>query len=39
MTRSYDLNRLLAPLCSRKALVDFLTAEAASLSHQLPLKT
>ncbi len=37
--RSNDLNRLLSPLRSRKALVDFLTAEAASLSHQLPLKT
>ena len=37
-TRSSDLNRLLSPIRSRKALVDFLTAEASSLSHQLPLK-
>lgn len=37
-TRSSDLNRLLSPLRSRKALMDFLTAEAASLSHQLHLK-
>ena len=36
--RSHDLSRLLSPIRSRKALVDFLTAEAASLSHQL-LKT
>lgn len=33
-TRSNDLNRLLSPLRSRKALLDFLTAEAATLSHQ-----
>lgn len=38
-TRSNDLNRLLSPIRSRKALVDFLTAEAASLSHKLHLKT
>ncbi len=38
-TRSNDLNRLLSPLRSRKALLDFLTAEAAMLSHQLHLKT
>jgi len=38
-TRSHDLNRLLSPIRSRKALRDFLTAEAASLSHQLHLKT
>jgi len=38
-TRSSDLNRLLSPIRSRKALMDFLTAEAASLSHQLHLKT
>lgn len=37
-TRSNDLNRLLAPLRSRKALVDFLTAEAGTLSHQFHLK-
>lgn len=37
-TRSSDLDRLLSPIRSRKALVNFLTAEAASLSHQLPLK-
>ena len=37
--RSNDLNRLISPIRSRKALVDFLTAEAASLSHQLHLKT
>jgi len=37
-TRSSDLNRLLAPLRSRKALVNFLTAEAATLSHQFHLK-
>ncbi len=37
--RSNDLNRLLSPIRSRKALVDFLTAEAASLSHHIPLKT
>ncbi len=34
-TRAQDLNRLLAPLRSRKALLNFLTAESASLSHQL----
>ena len=38
-TRSNDLNRLLSPIRSRKALVDFLTAEADSLSHHVPLKT
>jgi hypothetical protein len=38
-TRSSDLNRLLSPIRSRKALVDFLIAEAESLSHQLHLKT
>ncbi|MBI3323689.1 MAG: hypothetical protein HYZ92_00220 [Candidatus Omnitrophica bacterium] len=39
-TRAHDLNRLLAPIRSRRALVDFLTAEAASLSsHQVHVKT
>lgn len=37
-TRSNDLNRLLSPIRSRKALVDFLTAEAAGFSHPLHLK-
>ena len=38
-TRAQDLNRLLAPLRSRKALLNFLTAESASISHQLHAKT
>ena len=38
-TRAQDLNRLLAPLHSRKALLNFLTAESASFSHQLHAKT
>ena len=37
--RANDLNRLLSPLRSRKALMDFLTAESSSLSHQFHLKT
>lgn len=38
-TRAQDLNRLLSPIRSRKALRDFLTAESASLSHLLLSKT
>ena len=36
--RSNDLNRLLSPLRSRKSRLDFLTAEAATLSHEFHLK-